>query len=233
MDVIIETILERILQIFIGYMDVGEYWTILFFISSICLIFFLTGSFITWTLTKRKIQSEINNLNVETKNNHVLFIEKIQKYREEYLEESKMVQLSISNTISSIKDRDLAELETSHNELCEMFFNDFLPVFLLYLVVYEVEVKSDTMKRNNFVYNEIMRLFKTVSSFLEVINYDFFLRELGKPKVIVSKESVIGLINFIDNTFSSWNIKRRVLINRELKKVGVIKSKGLIKRNYK
>ena len=197
------------------------------------ILMIITNCF-TWFVTYKKIGREIKQLDADTGLKRTELISKYQYYRNEFHEASLLLQLQVRDIISEMQQNSVCGIIESREDLKGIFFNEFIPKFNNYLEIYEVEISNSKKKKLNFIDNDIFRLFKSVEQFYLTVNNQHLLNRINQSKLLISKETVILLINFVDNNIGFADIKRKMKVNEFLKHIELanVTYWGL-KRKYK
>ncbi|WP_088225717.1 hypothetical protein [Desulfosporosinus sp. FKB] len=200
----------------INFIEKNHYESIYSILMMSLIVFFLLGYVISWIIGNKKLKREIAKLDIETKEKKLACMDKIQKSRKEYYNKSQLIQLGIAAIIDAQKTRDSTILAKAWDELNFLFLNDFLISFSEYIEMVDIDITNSKQQKLNFIDNDIFRLFKTIVNIYNTINDPLVLEHAAKPKMKISKETVINLINFVDNNIFFWNLSRKRILNKFL-----------------
>ena len=196
MNNILQTLIKPLLEKIIEYIDKNEYWFAYGTIISILLLFVIIGFLFSWFLNRKKLQKEIDKIQIETKEKKVHLLEKLQKLRTNFIENSKTLSIAIRLVIDSIKKQDIEGLRNNRDELQTLFFNDFVNSFTEYMEIYNEVYPTKGLE---FIDDEIMPFLNTVITFKESINNIHILQLLDIDPLEIELYSFNQVKRFLKN----------------------------------
>ncbi len=200
----------------IEYINQNDYWVVYILILVINAI----GCLISWFLSKRKLHSEIKKLEVEITDKQSQLLEKMHKYRDKHVENSKLIELSIRDVLECLRKKDSDLLRQAWLELNSFFFNDLLASFNGYLEMVEILFEKDRKRKKYFIEDQIFRLFKTIELYLAVVNKETILSRINHDKISISKETITPMMRFVRDNTGLWQLRKRITLKKYLKKFG-------------
>lgn len=216
MNDILQTLIKPLLEKIIEYIDKNEYWFAYGTIISILLLFVIIGFLFSWFLNRKKLQKEIDKIQIETKEKKVHLLEKLQKLRTNFIENSKTLSIAIRLVIDSIKKQDIEGLRNNRDELQTLFFNDFVNSFTEYMEIYNEVYPTKGLE---FIDDEIMPFLNTVITFKESINNRHILQLLEINPLEIELYSFNQVKRFLKNNIPYYRLYKKYLINKTLKEI--------------
>jgi hypothetical protein len=216
MNDILQDLVKPLLIKIIEYIDNNEYWYAYGTTIAILLFFILIGYLFSWFINRKKIRKEIDKIQIETKEKKVLLIEKVQSLRKNFVDNSKLLSLSIRLNIDSIISRDIDSLRNNRDELQTLFFNDFINSFTNYMEIYN-EIYPDRFLE--FIDDEMTPYLETVIMFKDTVNNRNILQQLDIDELVVEPYSFNQITRFIKNNIHFYRFYKRYLISKKIKEI--------------
>jgi len=216
MNDILKDLIKPLLAKIIEYIDKNEYWYAYGITIAILLFFIFIGFLLSWFINRKKIKKEIDKIQIETKEKKVLLIEKAQALRKKFIDNSKLLSLSIRLNIDSIINQDIDSLRNNRDELQTLFFNDFINSFTDYMEIHN-EIYPD--KALEFVDDEMVPYLETVIMFKDTINNENILQQLNITELVIEPYSFNQINRFIKNNIPSYRFYKKYLTNQKIKKI--------------
>lgn len=216
MNDILKDLLKPLLIKIIKYIDKNEYWYAYGITIAIIFFFMLVGFLLSWFINRKKIKKEIDKIQIETKEKKVLLIEKAQSLRKKFVDNSKLLSLSIRLNIDSIINQDIDSLRNNRDELQTLFFNDFINSFTDYMEIYN-EIHPD--KSLEFIDDEMIPYLETIMIFKNTINNENILQQLDADELVIEPYSFNQIRRFIKNNIPFYRFLKKHLISQKLKEI--------------
>jgi hypothetical protein len=141
-----EDILKPFLEKLIEYIDKGNYRPVSLIIIGLILSFMGVGYLLSWYFQIRKLKRENEKLNWESKEKELTLLEKMQSKRNNYVELTILIQLSVKFCINALLTQNKNDLDKNREELIDIYFNDLVQKFTEYIEVCEIFYKGDQKK---------------------------------------------------------------------------------------
>lgn len=206
-----EEFLKPFLQKLIELIDKGQYWTVSFYILGIIAVCVGLGYIISWWLNQRKIQSEIQKLNIEVKEKKLSILKQVQVARRDYINKGQYAQLATKEMIEAFVSNDRQKIKKTRDQLIDFYFNELLTSYENYLEITEVYFEADKKKILTFIKDEVFELFKTTLLMLNTINSQPVLSATGDQKYILNKTTLRPSFRYIDENTGLLNIRVTVV----------------------
>lgn len=216
MDDILKDLVKPLLAKIIEYIDKNEYWYAYGTTIAILLLFIFIGFLFSWFINRKKIKKEIDKIQIETKEKKVSLIEKAQSLRKKFIDNSKLLSLSIRLNINSIINQDIDSLRSNRDELQTLFFNDFINSFTDYMEIYN-EICPD--KSLEFIDDEMIPYLDTIIMFENTVNNENILQQLDTDKLVIELYSFNQIARFIKNNIPFYRFFKKYLINKKVKEI--------------
>lgn len=211
---ILVELIKPLLEEIIAYIDANNYWAAYGSIIGFVVILVIIGYSVSWILSKKKLQKEIEKLSVESKEKLITLLEKLQEKRNEYIRQSEYIQLSVKLCTESLINQNKTSLEKNRDELIDLFFNELINDFVQYIEVCEIFYKGEKHKITACIIDDILPFFETTKTFMSVVNNKNILSVLEKEGVKLKKFSLNPVIRFTSDNISFYQLILRHKIKR-------------------
>lgn len=216
MNDILKDLVKPLLIKIIEYIDKNEYWYAYGITIAILLLFILIGFLFSWFINRQKIKKEIDKIQIETKEKKVLLIEKAQSLRKKFVDNSKLLSLSIRLNIDSIINQDINSLRNNRDELQTLFFNDFINSFTDYMEIYNEIYPNKSLE---FIDDEMTPYLETIIMFKDTVNNENILQQLDTDELVIESYSFNQIIRFIKNNIPFYRFFKKHLISKKVKEI--------------
>jgi hypothetical protein len=143
-------------------------------------------------------------------------IEKAQSLRKKFVDNSKLLSLSIRLNIDSILKEDIDNLRNNRDELQTLFFNDFINSFTDYMEIHN-EIYPD--KALEFIDDEMTPYLETVIMFKSTVNNENILQQLEANPLVVESYSFNQISRFIKNNIPFYRFYKKYLTSQKVKEI--------------
>jgi len=232
---VLKPILEIIIRKLTEYLNNNDYWTPVIYAMIFVVLILVLGYLINWYRTDSRYRQEFAGAEIKQRTDKIQYIEKIQGIRRKYEEQSILFQASIMTIIEAMQSTDTQRVAVEWCNSNDIFFNQFMPSFVNYIEVMEIDTCKSRSKRKSLIDNEIIKLFQIINTYLRTVNMPFILGKINKPPIEVSKASIIYIVDYVDNnTNIILDYTRKKKINELLKEMQLIEiSLWGLNRTYK
>ncbi|PFB77489.1 hypothetical protein CN283_29740 [Bacillus thuringiensis] len=204
---------EGINQI-IDYINKNHYEYLYFIFIGIILFFTGITWLITWLITSRKGNAEIQKLKTEIQKLKVDNTKETQQASKLYNTKVQELENLLQNTIASLKlcnqhntKSNAEKLRKDWKKLTSFYFNEFVNSFDNYIQI--KECSCDKKQKKHIINHEIFRFLKTTVGFYETINNPNILSIINNSRFDFSIETFVYHIQFVKTNTSFINIKIR------------------------